>query len=82
MDPAVGEAEQGNAQKPELAAISVPGGAKPESNAQSPSPAGSSPIEPNQSTLMTRDNMCCGTSCINIVSHSVIAKPMQKPRPI
>ena len=61
--------------------MSVPGGASPESSAHSPEPRGQQAEEPNQSMLITRDNMCCGTSCISIVSHNVIAKPMQKPRP-
>jgi hypothetical protein len=62
--------------------MSVPGEPRPESTAQIPKPAGKRPSEPNQSMLITRESMCLGTRCISIVSHSVIAKPMQKPRPI
>src|SRR4029453_13547750 len=68
------------AQNAELAAISVDGEAMSERAAQSPSPAGRRPSDPNQSIEITRASICSGTRCITIVSPSGIAKPRHAPR--
>src|ERR671931_2860473 len=61
-------------------AMIVPGAASPEIAPTTSNPTGVSPNDPNQSMLITRESMCCGTSSISIVSQTATPKPMQIPR--
>src|SRR5881394_918387 len=58
----------------------VLGAASPATAPTINSPTGVRPNEPNQSRLITRESMCCGTSSISIVSQTATPKPMHAPR--